>query len=521
MQEISLNIVMTYPVYWSKYQVIRDFVQNFYDSVGRYEWKKRFVYHYDEKNKTLTMEITNIRFSYEWLLHIGASTKTNDESFSAGYFGEGFKIASLCALRDFKWDIVMSSYNWKLAVKETHQMIDNQCVRVLAYNIEDLEEQNRSRLDIGHFFLEDYQLFLCVLDSFYYPENKLLGSKIWEGNEGAIYERSDYEMNGYLPVTYKFGTKGAVFCGFQMLGTNPFPLVFCLHDYEKKDRERRTLYEFETIKVILQLMTYVPAEAAIIILEKMQVYWGSYPKKKREVTVDHWGPVVNELIRRIHSSDAAVTEFRKRHPDLLCVANIKSRKEQNLRKQAKAWLSLQPQGYKLVTASFCLLGYEFLETLCERNDGFAKERTTLNQREEKCAEILENIVKKVFGAFFPFHNQQWPAIEIITNQNAVVNGIAALTEKTDIVKNTYGFKQKYDLHAIRMKEILFEKEQYSQAVSTYVHELCHVFGGDSSSQFSLALTKAIEILLNYQEEIEKAKKDWIEIFDEGCSDESI
>lgn len=32
--EISLNIVMTYPVKWSKYNVFRDFIQNFYDSVG-------------------------------------------------------------------------------------------------------------------------------------------------------------------------------------------------------------------------------------------------------------------------------------------------------------------------------------------------------------------------------------------------------------------------------------------------------------------------------------------------------
>lgn len=31
---ISLNIVMTYPVHWGKYNLFRDFIQNFYDSVG-------------------------------------------------------------------------------------------------------------------------------------------------------------------------------------------------------------------------------------------------------------------------------------------------------------------------------------------------------------------------------------------------------------------------------------------------------------------------------------------------------
>ena len=42
---IPLNIVATYPVRWGKYQVIRDFVQNFYDAIGNSEWKEKF--HYD------------------------------------------------------------------------------------------------------------------------------------------------------------------------------------------------------------------------------------------------------------------------------------------------------------------------------------------------------------------------------------------------------------------------------------------------------------------------------------------
>ena len=30
---IPLNIVFTYPVHWDTFQILRDFVQNFYDSV--------------------------------------------------------------------------------------------------------------------------------------------------------------------------------------------------------------------------------------------------------------------------------------------------------------------------------------------------------------------------------------------------------------------------------------------------------------------------------------------------------
>ena len=34
MNSDSVNIVMTYPVHWTKYQVLRVFVQNFYVAVG-------------------------------------------------------------------------------------------------------------------------------------------------------------------------------------------------------------------------------------------------------------------------------------------------------------------------------------------------------------------------------------------------------------------------------------------------------------------------------------------------------
>ncbi len=44
---IPLNIVMTYPVRWNKYKIIRDFQQNFYDAAGFQHWKKRFKYKYE------------------------------------------------------------------------------------------------------------------------------------------------------------------------------------------------------------------------------------------------------------------------------------------------------------------------------------------------------------------------------------------------------------------------------------------------------------------------------------------
>lgn len=109
MFQIPLNIVMTYPVHWQEYEILRDFIQNFYDSVSKEEWQERF--HHEYSSHTIRMWVENVTFSYEWLLHIGASTKTGNSAENAGYFGEGFKIASLCAFRDRHW-----GYPWPLGI---------------------------------------------------------------------------------------------------------------------------------------------------------------------------------------------------------------------------------------------------------------------------------------------------------------------------------------------------------------------------------------------------------------------
>lgn len=507
---IPLNIVFSYPVNWDKYQILRDFVQNFYDDVEPVNWKESFHYKYDKELRLLWMGINNGGFSYEWLLHIGASTKTNDETIHAGYFGEGFKIASLCAIRDFKWKIAMFSRNWKLSVQSVSQKIDGKAVEMLAYGIEQSEYLQGSRLEIQNVSEEDYNLFLIILDSFYFPQNNLFGKKIWESDRAAVYERSSNPINENLPKTYKCGSKGAVFCGYQMLGTNPLPLVFCIHDYDKLDRDRRTLHEFEVNSIILKIASIVSPEAAVVILEKMRLYWYSYPVNNKKIDVEGWSSIVNALVRRIWCSDDAILSFREKNPHLLCAARVFSTPEKNRRRQALVWASKERADYKIVKDTFHLLGYSFLEDECEKNGGFVESKRQPNEYEKQCFELLEALAENIFANYYLF-DDSWPKLNVITNRKAICKGMASLKKRKVVVTNSVGLKVRYELHTIHMKEHLFEKDRFSEALATYVHELCHVFGGDSSDNFSNALTIAIEVLLEHNAEVEKVKKQWANI----------
>jgi hypothetical protein len=485
---------------------MRDFVQNFYDSVGYLNWNSKFQYSYD--GNKLSMWIEGITFNYEWLLHIGASTKTTHSELYAGFFGEGFKIASLCAYRDFGWGIHMMSENWHLDVITIEQKIDDITVGMLGYGMRKCVRSGESRLILENISQEEYETFITVLKSFYYPENPIMGKKIWASKECAVYLRSSNEIDKSLPITSGYGRKGAVFCGFQMMGTCPFDIVICLHKYKKEDRERRALYTFEVIQVFRKVCYYIDAECAMVLLEKLWRYWNSYPHAKCDIHT--WSYVVDQLINKVYSSENVTKAFVKKHSNLLYLPRIRSIGDKNRRGQARSWLSQQSTKYVLVKTTFSKLGYPSLEELCEKNGGFVVDEFVNNPLHKASFQILENLCKEIFKGFFIV--EQWPVPKIITNPNASYHGMAVIYKKKIFVKNYMELNVKYDVSEIYLKKEIFCADGFYDALSTYVHELCHMFGGDASASFSSALTYSIEILLRKHEDVIFAKSQWENIY---------
>ena len=507
MKSVSVNIVMTYPVHWTKYQVLRDFVQNFYDSVGHIDWRQRFCYEYN--NSVIYMWIKNVSFNYEWLMHIGASTKTGHSKEYAGFFGEGFKIASLCSLRDYGWEIQMMSGDWHIDVTEIEQFIDQTPVKMLAYNISSVNKVEETRLVLKNISLSDYSLFKTVLDSFFGADNPIMGKQLWMGREGAVFLRSKIPINRNLPVTENFGRKGAVFCGYQMLGTNPFDLVVCLHNYKKDDRERRSIYSFDVIRVFENICSYIDPGCAMIMLEKMRRYWNSYPRKK--IDIHSWSRTVDLLIWKVSNSSKIRTAFVTKYDNLLTLKRIQTISERNRRWQARAWLEQHDKKYILVKDSFSLMGYPQLEEECEKNAGFVED-DNVDRLQNCCFVVLEEVCRELFKGFFDI--EVIPERKIIKNPRAAYRGMAVTYKKSQTNLNKKGITIKYAIEKIYLKSEIFRTEGYYDALSTYVHEMCHMFGGDASASFSQALTFATELLLENQEIVTEGKLQWDQIFGE-------
>lgn len=129
-------------------------------------------------------------------------------------------------------------------------------------------------------------------------------------------------------------------------------------------------------------------------------------------------------------------------------------------------------------------------------------------RECKGFEILENITRELYSSFFGC-DQEFPVRRIICNESASYHGMAKVYRKSKPVMNSSGLSIRYDIGEIYLKRSVFSVNGYFDALATYIHEMCHVFGGDSSNAFSQGLTAAMETLLANAPMIESFRQQWL------------
>ena len=504
---MDLNLILDYPVNWSKYKVLRDFIQNFYDAIGYKNWEKDFSYSIE--NNICYFIGKDIGFSYDWLIPIGASTKREDPDKYAGHFGEGFKIASLCAVRDYNWGIEMSSRNWELQVMISKKTIDGKKYPSLAYRLWEYSKTKKNTTLVITSFNDKTNL-ISALQSFFYAENPLFGKKIWSSQSIAIYQRSSHKKPENFPSTYNDHGEGIIYASYQALGSFPFPLIIAKHNHPNKDRERNSFYKMDVVKIIESISSKVAPHVAFILLESFKRLWYAYPSKKYDFA--SWHFIIYKLCKNI-AQDAKQTKlWKEKYPLLLVAKPMKRSKvnipEQNKRSQALSWLHQQVKKYQLVQDGFLFLNYPILEELCEKDNGFVQTRLP-KELEGKLINVLEDFVNENLKYFFGPKNL--PTCKIINNNEATWQGMANCIQLTSHKLNIQGIKIKYRIPYVALKARLLQKENFYEALSTYLHELAHIFGGDNSRNFSEALTVLLEKIIENHSSIKTTKLKWEKI----------
>lgn len=499
---ISLNLVYDYPVRWSRYVVLRDFVQNFYDSIGWRDWSTAFDY--TVGNSFLTLTARNVGFSYEWLVHIGASTKREDEDTYAGYFGEGFKMAALCAVRDYGWSVHIASRDWEIEVTQTDLQIEERVLKSLAYSLSERTDPVRADTVLRLSSFHDHEVFESVRLGFFYPENPLFGEEIWRSENGAVYKRSRHVKPSHFPVTSDLEGSGMFFTGYQVRGSIPVPLIFCLHYHRDTDRDRRDFFRVDLIPLIADLVMRLPAPSAARVLEELRCFWRS---RRGRYSFESWWIVIENLVRRVAACSHTTKLWTEAHPYLLTASKIQRREivAADRRRQALAWLQTQDLPYRLVQDSFQSLGYPSLEDACQHAGGFTAHRPPRGEEIPRL-KFLQHCV----AMLFPELEERIPASVSVFDDNAnPLWGLAVINSAHRPYDKVRGFPVRYVLSEISLNAGLLLTGDFAEIFATYLHEVAHMFGRDESVTFSRALTYLIEAAIRERDTLAGLQDEWL------------
>ncbi len=488
-ETVKLNILTTYPVKWTVNSVMRDFIQNFYDSIGYEKFSEGFKYKY--KSEVLTME-GDSSFDFDWLCYLGTSTKRTSGKHTAGKFGEGFKVASLVAYRDYGYSITMESKDWRLKVTEEDEEIDGKRVKCLAYKKTKRKDDGSSRLILRNVTQEHFDDFKTSIKGFFYNDNPVLGRCIYFNRGYGVYERS--------------GSKnGIVFAQYQdRYHIDDFPFVITNREYEpsRDDRDRSEFRGSEAGKCVLETISKMTDDSAYDFLVHLRKHW-SYNRKYQAFDI---GSVIDALIYKVSKSKKRCEDFVEQFGEEI-VADFPYGVNPGRRKVAAFWYARWSgkNNRKIVRRRFSDMGVSDVIRLCEEEGGFEQERAS-NERERRYISVLEKIARTEFYDLIIY--DRLPGVGIILNEAAVAAGMAGSVKSTENAKNKYGMMVKYDILRICIKSNHLNRDTFPTALSTYLHELLHQYGKDSERNFHMALILMDVRLSQMEAQLNKYEEEW-------------
>ena len=252
---IRLNILRGYAVSWDARTLVRDFVQNFFDSTDDFEGIAIVV---DRKTKSVRIS-GPAEFDLDYLRFVGATTKAGGGF--AGQFGEGFKIAVLVALRDFDLRIVAGSKDWRIEPAFEEVRLGDGVEQELVYRYRMDEGSGGSFLELKNCTKSILDHFARVAEAFECRANPHLGERLFTVRGVRLYRAAS--------------GKGAVYLAKQRRGSVVLPFAFCLDALPEipRDRDRRDLRPKHVTMIVKEVARRMPFALGMQVLLELEHQW--------------------------------------------------------------------------------------------------------------------------------------------------------------------------------------------------------------------------------------------------------
>jgi hypothetical protein len=467
------SVTTAWGVHWNEMQIARDVLQNFYDANN----------HQLEK-VTVTMHQSDVRiaapaeFKLERLFYLG-SEKTSDD---IGQYGEGFKAAAVCLLRDHGvTPIAISGANMVL-VRLSPTAVDETRLQPLLYDFYKVSPACEGAIILlpgcSPVLARELQHGMA---HFFFEQNPLLGPQRWQSWDQQYALHESKTSDGYI---FYRRLKRATIAGI--------PVVLIIHKasarIDKKvhqDRDRNA-FEDAVLELCYDVFTKQAASSEIVV---QTILGASTHLWERGHTLlsklaHHWrrdtgNPKTKALFgNRYYASSHAVTGVAQ-----LEYEGIEA-----------GW---KIEGRRQLPAYFTAFGVPSAQShIKQRMDQATREQQRKERSPTRAEQRSMDVLNRALGDLAPVLTTHF-------RTKRVRYGVADTEAILGALKTGRGY-QSIDVFLAASVFI----EDFAHALAIFLHEHAHIYGYDGSRGFTDALTELIEATIRHRRSLDAYENDW-------------
>jgi len=473
---LTSAVTTAWGVDWDEVYIARDLMQNFFDANRDRLTEVHVIV--DGKDVQITAPSA---FNLDRLFYLGSEKGEED----IGHYGEGFKVAATCLLRNHSVNVIAASGKGVLRVR----IAETPVLETGIYPVEYDFYENDEEIVGAHLLLRNCSAKLTKalaqsLSHFFNEGNPLLGVKLWESYRGAfsIYESTD----GRGHVFYRKLKRG------EMLD---IPLVLVIDKaygaIEKKisnDRDRKAFGEAIMRLFFNHFARYGVKgyeDGARVIVERAKHCWSK----------GH--PLLNEVADAVgyHSWSTAVGReifgdgyFARSKSEDACELLQFETLEKKWREEKKVCL---PQYFGKFGALNARRHIEDLRAKALEEAKRGNQRLP-SRTEAESIQLLSRIMRELIphvAAVFDHGSTSYTVAQTETLLGELKNG------------RTY-----------RSREVFLAADvfvmDFAEAFAVFLHEHAHIFGYDGHRGFTDALTELIDMVVRHRRAMDEYEEQW-------------
>lgn len=471
-------------VNWDEVLIARDIMQNFYDA------NRCRVGDIDIAVRDGTVQISApASYNLERLFYLGSEKGPEN----VGQYGEGFKVAATCLLRDHRVTPIACCGDQILCLRIAEDPVAGTQLYPLVYDFFTGDTTvEGTRLILPHCSKKMARELQRGLHHFLFEGNPLLGSKRWSNyrDDFAIYASMD--AVGY--VFYKDLMRGEI---------EDIPVVLVIkkefksiENKIKNDRDRKAfggdLMELFYRTFVRSAVAY-DSDGARVLVEAARPCWIRGHPLLSEIAYNgtRWGNMVFD--QKVATSVFGNGYFARSH-------SRDSLEQMRYEELEKRWTE---QGRQALPAYFSKLGVLSAESHCKKlaekakKESLGRDAHPPTPAESESIQVLRSILSDLS-----------PEMVGLFDKRRTTYTVA----ETEALLGELRSGRDYRSHDVFLAADVFLVD-FPDAVAVFLHEHSHIFGHDGSRGFSDALTELVATVIANRKRLDEYEPKWLAVRD--------